>query len=227
LRARDELVVVELCDRDRRGGRSDGSGRVVVAPALVPLILIGAGVIAILAAANLTSPAAEAASSSFSSSAGLYLGLLSPTIGILSLTTPYKVVMSHTLFCVVTSLMLTKNFHVPKLTLCHVPKLTSGHVPKLPQNVPKLTGISNVPKNYRSHFCDRCKQNVNAPLLRLELISGWDYQRHVWKTKVVEVCKSCYTHYRTIRSNALLRAEEEVAADFLQEMREPIYENLR
>ena len=34
----------------------------------------------------------------------------------------------------------------PKLTLCHVPKLT--------QNVPKLTGYPNVPKNYQCHCVD-------------------------------------------------------------------------
>src|SRR5215469_13996529 len=35
------------------------------------------------------------------------------------------------------------------MPICHVPKLTSDHVPKLTQNVPKLTGYPNVPKNYK------------------------------------------------------------------------------
>ena len=75
-------------------------------------------------------------------------------------------------------------------------------------------------------ICDRCKQSVDN-LLWLEVNDGWNTVRHVWKFKRLEICKDCDTHFRKMRQNALCEAESRVCKEFLQEVRESIYENLR
>jgi hypothetical protein len=43
----------------------------------------------------------------------------------------------------------------------------------------------------------------------------------------LEICKDCQTHLKIMRNNALIEAERNVCNEFLQEVRESVYENLR
>jgi hypothetical protein len=64
-------------------------------------------------------------------------------------------------------------------------------------------------------------------LIPIELIVGWKYKEHIWKYTKLEICAGCKEHLKIMRNNALLRLETEVNTEFLQEVRENIYESVR
>jgi hypothetical protein len=74
-------------------------------------------------------------------------------------------------------------------------------------------------------ICDRCKRPVDL-LIAIELTIGWNYAKHVWKYKNLEICKNCQTHVKMLRDNAMIEAEMNICREFL-EVRESTYESMR
>jgi hypothetical protein len=61
----------------------------------------------------------------------------------------------------------------------------------------------------------------------MELTNGWNFKYNVWNYIKIEGCRNCRIHYEILKNNASMELERRVNSEFLSEVKESIYENLR
>jgi hypothetical protein len=75
-------------------------------------------------------------------------------------------------------------------------------------------------------ICDRCKKPVDI-LIPIELTVGWNSAKHIWKYKNLEICKDCHTYLKIMRDDAFVETELKICNEFLQDVRESVFEAMR
>jgi hypothetical protein len=61
----------------------------------------------------------------------------------------------------------------------------------------------------------------------MELTNGRNHKFNVWNYIKIEVCTSCRIHYEVLKNNASMELERRVNSEFLSEVKESIYGDLR